>query len=206
MRCSAIEARDMQATPRGHAVRRVTQVAVVCLLLGLASCASSDAGSTATTLSPGDTNVQITTSGAAVPTPTDNQPPSLPAPPPTDTQPTGPATDPAPPTDAPTTSASDTIVPAGTVAPRLPPITVTCTGPFRANDTLPITPCQKGSVVVDIQKALVGFGYDITADGLYGQATADAVQSFQYVMGLPQTGVVDEATFTALGIDAEVDF
>ena len=130
----------------------------------------------------------------------------MPAPAPTTSQPASPATEPVPQTDTPTTSVPDTLVPAGTVAQRVPPITVTCTGPFRANDTLPLEPCQKGSVVVDIQKALVGFGYDITADGLYGQATADAVQSFQYVMNLPQTGVVDEATFTALGIDAEVDF
>ena len=189
----------MRAPTVEHHVRRIVPAVVACLLMGLASCSSDDASSTATTLSQDDTDLQTTTSsGPATAT--------VPVTTPTATQPTSPATDPVPPTDAPTTSVLDSILPAATVAPRLPPITVTCTGPFRANDTLPIEPCQKGSVVADIQKALVGFGYDITADGLYGQATADAVQSFQYVMGLPQTGVVDEATFAALGIDAEVDF
>ena len=195
MRCNVVEARDIQASPVEHPARRVVQVVVACLLMGLASCGSDDAGSAATTLPQDDTSLEVTTSSALVSVTT-----------PTATQPATPATEPLSQTDAPTTSAADTIVPTVTFSPRVPPITVTCTGPYRTNDTLPLEPCQKGSVVADIQKALVGFGYDITADGLYGQATADAVQSFQYVMNLPQTGVVDEATFTALGIDAEVDF
>lgn len=193
MRCSVIEARVMQAPPVEHPLRRIVQAVVACLLVGLASCGSDDASSTATTLAQEDKTLQITTSSVPTPTPTAGQPAS-------------PETDPAPKTDAPTTSVSEPILPAATFPQRVPPITVTCTGAYVANDTLPLAPCQKGSVVADVQKALAGFGYDITADGLYGQATADAVQSFQYVMGLPETGVVDEATWTALGIDSEVDF
>ncbi|MGN0371475.1 MAG: peptidoglycan-binding protein [Enterocloster sp.] len=35
----------------------------------------------------------------------------------------------------------------------------------------------------------------VTPDGIYGQRTADAVQEFQSIFGLPQTGVVDFATW-----------
>lgn len=35
----------------------------------------------------------------------------------------------------------------------------------------------------------------ITPDGIYGQATADAVRAFQSIFGLPQTGVIDFATW-----------
>ena len=35
----------------------------------------------------------------------------------------------------------------------------------------------------------------ISADGIYGQATKQAVQRFRSIFGLPQTGVVDYATW-----------
>jgi len=35
----------------------------------------------------------------------------------------------------------------------------------------------------------------ITADGIYGQATSNAVKTFQSVFGLPQTGVIDYKTW-----------
>lgn len=35
----------------------------------------------------------------------------------------------------------------------------------------------------------------ITADGIYGPATAEAVRTFQSVFGLPQTGTVDYRTW-----------
>lgn len=35
----------------------------------------------------------------------------------------------------------------------------------------------------------------ITADGIFGQATAAAVREFQSIFGLPQTGTVDFATW-----------
>ena len=36
---------------------------------------------------------------------------------------------------------------------------------------------------------------DISPDGIYGPATAEAVRKFQSIFGLPQTGVVDFATW-----------
>lgn len=35
----------------------------------------------------------------------------------------------------------------------------------------------------------------ITADGFYGPSTAEAVKKFQSIFGLPQTGVIDFATW-----------
>lgn len=35
----------------------------------------------------------------------------------------------------------------------------------------------------------------ISADGIYGQQTANAVREFQNIFGMPQTGVVDFATW-----------
>ena len=35
----------------------------------------------------------------------------------------------------------------------------------------------------------------VTPDGIYGTRTADAVREFQSIFGLPQTGVVDFATW-----------
>jgi len=35
----------------------------------------------------------------------------------------------------------------------------------------------------------------ITADGIYGQATANAVRQFQSIFGLPVTGIIDFATW-----------
>ena len=35
----------------------------------------------------------------------------------------------------------------------------------------------------------------IQPDGIYGPATAEAVRTFQSIFGLPQTGVVDFATW-----------
>lgn len=38
----------------------------------------------------------------------------------------------------------------------------------------------------------------ITADGIYGQATADAVRTFQGIFNLPQTGIVDYPTWYSI--------
>ena len=35
----------------------------------------------------------------------------------------------------------------------------------------------------------------VTPDGIYGSGTANAVREFQSIFGLPQTGVVDFATW-----------
>jgi peptidoglycan hydrolase-like protein with peptidoglycan-binding domain len=35
----------------------------------------------------------------------------------------------------------------------------------------------------------------VTADGVYGEKTAEAVKKFQSIFGLPQTGTVDYPTW-----------
>lgn len=105
------------------------------------------------------------------------------------------------PEPAPTTTASDSIFPAGTFPTQLDPITVNCVGPLVGNDFRPLEPCQKGVAIETVQNALVRLGYDIDVDGQYGQGTANAVQVFQLANDLPQTGVVDDATWNALGLN-----
>ena len=55
------------------------------------------------------------------------------------------------------------------------------------------------SVVKTVQHGLVQAGYPITADGKFGGGTQREVKRFQANGGLPQTGVVDRATWRALG-------
>lgn len=60
---------------------------------------------------------------------------------------------------------------------------------------------SSGSKVLQIQEQLnkISTAYpaipQITADGIYGEATANAVRIFQKTFGLPQTGVVDYPTW-----------
>lgn len=60
---------------------------------------------------------------------------------------------------------------------------------------------SSGSKVRQIQEQLTRISQDypyipaVVADGIYGQATQDAVKRFQSVFGLPQTGVVDYPTW-----------
>jgi hypothetical protein len=57
---------------------------------------------------------------------------------------------------------------------------------------------SKGDPVVWAQEHLWAAGYQVPIDGGYGSVTRQAVLSFQAARGLPQTGVVDDATWTAL--------
>lgn len=60
---------------------------------------------------------------------------------------------------------------------------------------------SSGNKVRQLQEQLTRISQDypyipaVSADGVYGQATADAVRRFQDVFGLPQTGVVDYPTW-----------
>jgi hypothetical protein len=60
---------------------------------------------------------------------------------------------------------------------------------------------SSGNKVRQLQEQLTRISQDypyipaVNADGVYGQATADAVRRFQDVFGLPQTGVVDYPTW-----------
>ena len=60
---------------------------------------------------------------------------------------------------------------------------------------------DRGTEVTRIQQRLKQYGYlDGTADGIFGQATYDAVVWFQKKNGLTADGVVGPATLAALGI------
>ena len=58
---------------------------------------------------------------------------------------------------------------------------------------------SKGDEVVALQEALINQGYlNGKADGDFGKKTEAAIMAFQKASGLPETGVADEATQTAI--------
>ncbi len=65
---------------------------------------------------------------------------------------------------------------------------------------------DRGNDVTRIQQRLRQYGYmDAPADGIFGQATYDAVVWFQRKNGLKADGVVGPATAAALGISLSAD-
>lgn len=66
--------------------------------------------------------------------------------------------------------------------------------------TAPLTLGSRGDMVTQLQNALIDTGIAVLggADGIFGQATRNAVRTFQRNRGLPVTGTVDQATFRAL--------
>jgi Putative peptidoglycan binding domain len=56
----------------------------------------------------------------------------------------------------------------------------------------------RGELVRSIQRELTRTGCSLPDDGIYGDATCHAVKSFQSANSLPVTGVLEEATWTAL--------
>ena len=67
------------------------------------------------------------------------------------------------------------------------------TEPARVYTTLDVG--SKGDDVVELQQALIDQGFlSGKADGAYGKGTAGSVKKFQESVGLPATGVADEAT------------
>lgn len=57
---------------------------------------------------------------------------------------------------------------------------------------------DQGSEVAAIQGQLASLGYDVSADGDFGPATAEAVKSFQRSVGLEPDGLVGSGTYSAL--------
>lgn len=57
---------------------------------------------------------------------------------------------------------------------------------------------DQGSDVAEIQGELASLGYDVSADGDFGPATAEAIKAFQASQGLEADGLVGPATYSAL--------
>lgn len=57
---------------------------------------------------------------------------------------------------------------------------------------------DKGEDVKELQRLLVGAGYDITVDGSFGPATENAVIAFQKAVNIKDNGVVGKQTIAAL--------
>lgn len=57
---------------------------------------------------------------------------------------------------------------------------------------------DQGTEVAEIQGQLASLGYDVTADGNFGSATAEAVKSFQKAQGMDVDGEVGAQTYSAL--------
>lgn len=85
------------------------------------------------------------------------------------------------------TSATTTTVPTSTTAPAVAHPTIEEGTPNTADTTI-------------LQQKLAALGYQVTADGSFGPGTKAAVIAFQTSKGLPATGVVDAATWQALGV------
>ncbi|WP_158215852.1 peptidoglycan-binding domain-containing protein [Notoacmeibacter marinus] len=83
-------------------------------------------------------------------------------------------------------------------APPLPKPAPGFYGGERADDAL-ATGSIGDETVLTVQQALVNFGFhELTVDGMMGAQTADALETFQKIEGLAETGEPDEATRTRL--------
>jgi peptidoglycan hydrolase-like protein with peptidoglycan-binding domain len=72
----------------------------------------------------------------------------------------------------------------------------------------PVRPGSRGPAVEDIQRRLLGLGYDLGptgVDGVFLGKTTDAVRSFQRAQQLSEDGEVGEETWSAL-VDASFTF
>lgn len=76
-------------------------------------------------------------------------------------------------------------------------LSTACDG-WNQNESLPISPCDSGSLVRTVQKALRDAGFSVQVDGFNGPGTVRAIAQFQQDKGLRRSGIVNEETFAAL--------
>lgn len=69
---------------------------------------------------------------------------------------------------------------------------------FSFGGTLPLKRCDEGFPVQYVQEALNSLGYELEADGYFGDGTRFAVQHFQRANFLRASGQVDEPTWRVL--------
>ena len=87
-----------------------------------------------------------------------------------------------------TTPSASTSAPAGGTTPNTP-----------VNPSHPVTPVQPSAAVMQLQRELGQLNYyEGPVDGLMGPQTIAAIKDLQRQAGLPQTGVMNAATQTAL--------
>jgi Putative peptidoglycan binding domain len=72
-----------------------------------------------------------------------------------------------------------------------------CTGYFIPQE-LPMQKCAQGEAVRSVQQALKSLGYKTDVDGYFGSELAQKVFEFQGAKKLPQTSLIDTATWRAL--------
>lgn len=94
---------------------------------------------------------------------------------------------------------------ASTVPARPEPVStapVAPAGPAPGGSLLPVPMAvgTRGEAVRTVQRALRSTGITVTADGIFGPRTRQAVVSFQQARGLTSSGQVDVATVSALGL------
>lgn len=72
-----------------------------------------------------------------------------------------------------------------------------CTGYFAAVE-FPVEKCDSGTAVRVMQDRLKRSGFSTNVDGYFGPSMAKAVYDFQGKVKLPQTGMIDKATWVAI--------
>jgi peptidoglycan hydrolase-like protein with peptidoglycan-binding domain len=72
-----------------------------------------------------------------------------------------------------------------------------CTGYFAAVE-FPIEKCDQGTPVRLMQERLKKTSFNTNVDGYFGPSLAKAVYDFQGKTDLPQTGMIDQATWLAI--------
>ena len=78
-----------------------------------------------------------------------------------------------------------------------PSVIVKPTEPVQKDDGV-LRPGDKGDAVKALQENLIALGYNLTADGVYGDKTTNVVRRFQKANGLKEDGKAGPATLTMI--------